>query len=370
MNVLYNGLCIGGKLSGVQYYAEHLLLEALNDCDKGFNFNALLLKEAYARIKNASSGIFVDKNNKFCRIMYEHTRLQKEFTKGLHDILHCPAYILPYNFRGRSVLTVHDTIALHNPEYCSTANALYYNLLLKRSIKKATKIIAVSNCVKNDILTHTDIDPAKIHVIYHGIDSCFSPVKDGQQLKKIKDKYRLPDNFILYVGNIEPKKNLTRLLQAYGLLCRQPGFEYRLIIVGQTAWKYKNVFKESLNPEINRGVKFLDYVNREDLPCIYSLAKLFVFPSLYEGFGFPPLESMACGTPAIVSDAGSLPEITDRKALCADPYSVENIASLIEKGLTDTKWRKNAIREGLAHARNLQWEHCWNNTKHLYYNIL
>ena len=264
-------------------------------------------------------------------------------------------------------MTVHDTIALDFPEYCPPGNPLYFRVALPRSIRQADRIIAVSRRVKQDILRHVPVSPEKIKVIYHGIDTRFRDRVPAERLNEVRHRYGLPEKLILSVGNIEPKKNIGRLIDAYLEVVRQSRIPHSLVLAGQFAWKYGDVQQKVAG----HGDRIVcpGYIAPSDLPAVYRLAGLFVFPSLYEGFGLPPLEAMACGTPTVVYGAGALPEITAGHAMTVDPLSVESIGRAIHVMLHEPSLRKRLTESGREHVRRFRWETAWRETAELYCSL-
>jgi glycosyltransferase involved in cell wall biosynthesis len=246
---------------------------------------------------------------------------------------------------------------------------LYFNLLLRRSVKKATKVIAVSEKVKEDIIRSCKVDEEKITVIHNGINPIFREITNIQVLNKVKLKYSLPDNFILFVGNIEPKKNLNNLLLAYDSLVAKSGISHYLVIVGQKGWKYRKFFETLSKIKYGNRVLLTGYVSEEELPSIYTMADVFAFPSLYEGFGYPALEAMACGTPVVASNNGALPEVTGGHCLLVDPNSPYEIALAIERLVFEKSLMQNIIKEGLKHVKNFTLEKSVTKTLNLYRSL-
>lgn len=358
--VLINGLLLNKELSGVQYYIKNLLDEYGRMSSSELEFSALLTSHYQKNIINNKNlrveTLNLENKNRIKRILFEHFRLSKLFIKK-YDLLHAPGYILPYNWKKASVLTVHDLIALDYPQYCQNETVTYFKILLADSIKKATKIIAVSNKVKADILHRFDIKEEKIHVIYHGISERFKRLSANNKITdSIREKYNLPKKYILFVGNIEPKKNLVNLINAFYKLKNKNEIEHKLVIVGKKGWKDKFVYKSVSKLKIDRELKFIGYIPEEDLPAIYSMADLFVFPSLYEGFGIPPLEAMSCEVPVLISNRGALPEITGGSCMQVDPYNIEEIANQIYKLLTDKKMSERLVEEGKEWVKRFSWK--------------
>lgn len=364
--ILFNGLCINGNLSGVQYYAEQIISQGLS-CNGGIVFKHVVpLSAAHLVSSNTKNVIQVNIRNRTHRILYEHTILKKVYRKTGSDVLHCPSYIMPYRIAGNTVITVHDIIALQYPQFCKNTNMAYFNAMLGYSIRNSSHIIAVSETVKSDILERFDIDPTKITVLYHGVDPIFSLNGDESEAAAVKIKYGLPDRYMLFVGNIEPKKNLLNLVKAVELLSRRTYFGHKLIIAGQLGWKYKDLMQYIHKSGLEEQVYFTGYIPKVHLPYLYSMADLFVFPSFYEGFGIPPLEAMACGTPVLATRTGAVYEVTAGVCAYTDPYDPNDIAAGIDKCINDGQWRKESVEAGKKHSATFTWEKAWNETLKIY----
>jgi len=372
INILYNALHLTGQFSGVQNTVEQLMKEAFANPANDINFEALCpLNYHFDGIISPSqklTKIRINTSNRWQRIGYEHFLMKSYFRKKGKHILHCPAYNQPWNWNGLSVITVHDIIALDFPEYCSPSNRLYFHFSLPRSIQKATQIIAVSQPVKEDILRKFKINPDKIKVIYPGIDDIYFTAPSEEKLINTQNKYKLPEKFILYVGNIEPKKNILRLIESFESLILKYDIPHSLVVAGRFAWKYGDILQIKKRNE--KRILFPGYIEQSDLPALYMLAELFVFPSLYEGFGIPPLESMACGTPVIVSDRGALPETTGGCAFMVDPLSVDSITSAMMELLENQTIRNQLIQKGKEHVQQFKWSRTWFDTTKLYHSLI
>jgi glycosyltransferase involved in cell wall biosynthesis len=340
--ILINGLQLGNLNTGVQYYTQQLYkeLKIIETDDLVFD----LMRSPVSRIRFSN-------NNRLRRIIFENIILPPYLYKSNYSLYHSPNYVLPYLLNSPSVLTIHDLITLDYPKLCQIESSIYFRLLLSRSIKKATRIIAVSKKVKDDILRHFTVPDEKIDVIYHGINQIFKKTKNIS----ILDKYHLPNRYFLFVGNIEPKKNLERLIRAFDLFRKTTKLKHKLIIVGKKGWKYKPVFKTVAELSLNNEIIFTGYVPEEDLPAIYSMADLFVFPSLYEGFGIPPLEAMSCEIPVIVSNKGALPEITGGNCIQVNPYDINNIAESMHTLITDEDLRSRYVEQGKSWVNKFTW---------------
>ncbi|CAA9263911.1 MAG: hypothetical protein AVDCRST_MAG56-2684 [uncultured Cytophagales bacterium] len=365
---------LNDQFSGVQYSIENLL-RAMGNGGTPSSGSELLLSADYRgslrdNARFATKKVDFSTTNRVKRIYYEHFRLPAYFRRHGFDLYHAPGYILPYYARLPSVLTVHDLIALDYPEYCQYETAAYFNLCLPRSIRRADRIIAVSDRVKADILRRFNVEADAIAVIHHGVEKEFKRIVSPDALQRVSRTYGLPEKFLLFVGNLEPKKNLSRLIEAFLHLKRHAGIVHKLVIAGKKGWKYEALFRQLGQQEAAGEVMLTGYVAREDMPAIYSLADLFVFPSLYEGFGLPVLEAMACGTPVLTSTAGALPEITGGLYPQADPLDAGDLARKMHLLLTDAGLREKNVRHGTARAGAFSWEKAARQTLRVYEEVL
>jgi len=287
-------------------------------------------------------------------ILWQRLRvpLPADLFTGLLDLFHSPDYVLPPLRRGRKVLTIHDLSFLRYPEGADPRLRWYLTQAVPHSIGQADLVLADSHNTKSDLIELLGVEAGRVEVLYPGVEERFHPLDEGS-LAPVKARYRLDFPFILIVGTLEPRKNHVGLLQAYTLLKgRHP---HRLVIAGGKGWLYEAIFREVERLSLEERVLFLGYVPEEDLPALYNLADLFVFPSFYEGFGLPPLEAMACGTPVVVSDISSMPEVVGDGALLVPPQDVEALAEAMKKGVSDASLREELRSKGLEQARRFSW---------------
>ncbi|MBU1879827.1 MAG: glycosyltransferase family 4 protein, partial [Chloroflexi bacterium] len=216
---------------------------------------------------------------------------------GPVDVFHSPDFVLPPQRRGARILTVHDLSFMRYPEGATPELRRYLNRVVPRSIARADLVLADSASTKHDLAELLDVAPERVRVVYAGVEPRFRPIFDEEHLRVVMDSYGLEPPFILTVGTLEPRKNLHRLFQAYALLRQRMAFAPRLVVVGAHGWLTDQIFEALAASGIAEHVHFPGFVHDADLPAVYNLACLFVFPSMYEGFGIPPLESLACGTP-------------------------------------------------------------------------
>jgi glycosyltransferase involved in cell wall biosynthesis len=273
------------------------------------------------------------------------------------DLFHEPHYVLPPLVPCRAVVTIHDCIHLRFPQYLPNRLAhAYARTFLWAATHQAERVITVSEASKRDILQYFRIPPEKIEVIYNGIDERFWMPPDEEEVERVRQRYQLNDRFVLYAGNIRPHKNLERLIEAFYILRRGEFEQVKLLIIGDEISKYATLRRAVHRHKLHKHVRFLGFVPDETLAVLYRLAAVFVFPSLYEGFGLPPLEAMASGTPVVTSNVSSLPEVVGDAALLIDPYDAEAIAGGLRLVLADKTLRDDLRARGLERAREFSWE--------------
>lgn len=271
------------------------------------------------------------------------------------DIIINPSSIPTFfKFKQKYIITIHDLTPIIFPETHRAGKGFIYKYLLPKTVKEADCIVADSLSTKNDIVKYLSIPPEKISVIYPGIDSRFKVIKRRFIINAIKKKYKLPDKFILSVGTLEPRKNIVNLIKAFNLIkAKDPIY---LVIVGIKGWKHQKIFETVANSRAKQRIIFTDYVDDEDLPGFYNLGLLLAYPSLYEGFGLPCLEAMACGCPVITSNISSMPEVCGSAAYYINPHSTNSIYSGLEKVLKNKMIRKRLSLEGLNQAKKFSWK--------------
>ena len=272
------------------------------------------------------------------------------------DVFHAPHYVLPPAVPCRSVVTIHDCIHLMFPQYLPNKAAYAYaRVSMWAAVKRSNCILTVSEASKRDILHFFNVAPEKIVVVYNAIDDHFWLTPPEEEVARVRERYQLDHQFVLYVGNIKPHKNLVRLIEAFDELRRSGPEELKLLIIGDEISKLPSLRRAVHRHKLHKHVRFLGYVSDGTLRILYRLASLFVFPSLYEGFGLPPLEAMASGTPVVTSNQSSLPEVTGDAAVLVDPYDVSSIVDGMRRVLTDPVLAANLRRRGPERAREFSW---------------
>ncbi len=287
----------------------------------------------------------------------EQFRIPLALARERVQLVHEPHYVLPPAIRCRSVVTIHDCIHLMFPQYLPSRLAFAYaKASMWSATRTADRVLTVSEASKRDILRFFDIPPERVEVIYNAIDERFLGAADPTRMDLTRQRYQLDHPFVLYVGNIKPHKNVERLVEAFALARRHAPDDLKLIIIGDELSKYPVLRQSVHRHKLDKHVRFLGFQPQETLAAFYRLARAFVFPSLYEGFGLPPLEAMACGTPVVTSNVSSLPEVAGGAALLVDPYDAEAIAGGIVSAVTDEAVRHDLIAKGLARAHDFSWK--------------
>jgi len=360
-----------GTRTGVEEYTINLLTHLL-PLNPGINY--YLFYNAYRKVRldyswlnlsNVSLKDFRIPN----RLLFLTTRyLNRPYLDRLLggvDIYFNPHFFTaPLSGRCRKVITFHDLSFERYAGFFSWRKRIWHKLFMrtKKEAEEADRIIAVSHSTKNDLVNLYQLASEKVKVVYSGVGTQFKKEKLSPKIKKkIKEKYNLPEKFILYFGTIEPRKNLIGLIKAFELLkskSKNSFFELKLVMAGARGWLYKDILKTAAASKYKDEIIFTGFVGEADKPYLYNLAELFVYPSFFEGFGFPPLEAMACGLPTIVSNNSSLPEVVGKGALMVNPFNIDDLARAMKMVLVDSRLKKQLIKEGEIQAKRFSWERC------------
>ena len=286
------------------------------------------------------------------------------------DLLHSTDFIPPLRLHGfKSVITVHDLAFLRWPHFLTEASARYYGQV-EAAVERADHIIAVSESTKNDLVKLLGAPRDKITVVHEAADPIYRPLARAEALASIRSKFPLPEEFILFVSTIEPRKNINTLLHAYRRLLDSYKVSAGLVLAGSTGWLSDQIFDTVEQLDLQRHVTFLGRVQNGDLLYLYNLACCLAHPAHYEGFGLPPLEAMACGTPVVASNVSSLPEVVGDAALLIDPNSDEELAVALHRLLTNEELRAMLREKGLVRARTFSWERAAEETLAVYQRTL
>jgi glycosyltransferase involved in cell wall biosynthesis len=301
------------------------------------------------------------------RVLASHLagRPQDDLFPGI-DLFHGTDHLLPRLKRVRSVFTVYD-LTYRVTDTHTTLNRQFLTLMMPRFLRAADVVIAISEATRRDVARYYPGNEHKTHVIWGGVSSKFRPAS-AEEIAHARKTLDLPARFILAVGTIEPRKNLVRLLEAYrGLLDR--GLEVGLVIAGRKGWRYEEFFERLQALRLTEQVSLLGPVPDTKLPALYAAADVFAFPSLYEGFGLPVLEAMACGTPVVASSTSAIPEVAGDAGLLVSPTDVQRLAEAIERVLNGADLRGEMRARGIAQAKRFTWERTARQTLDLYRSV-
>lgn len=282
---------------------------------------------------------------------------------GQVDLFHATEHLLPRLRQIRSVFTLHDLIFQFDPDSHKPLNIAFLKTMMPRFLKAAGAIIAVSECTRRDAITFYGVPSSKIYVIYEGVDPRFAPVADPAELARVRAAYRLPDQFMLHLGTVEPRKNLPLMFEV-AARTRTP-----IVIAGRLGWLTGPILAKVKELGVEDHVTFTGYVADDDLPAVISAASLLAMPSKYEGFGLPVLEAMACGTPVVASNTSSLPEVGGEAALYAAPDDVRSWIEIIEQVTEDAPLRAALREKGLRQAAKFRWETMARETLEVYRDV-
>jgi glycosyltransferase involved in cell wall biosynthesis len=284
------------------------------------------------------------------------------------DLLHSPDFIPPHTSRFRRVITVHDLAFLRYPHFLTKDAARYYGQI-DQAVKRADHIIAVSESTKRDTMRLLGVPDRKITVIYEAANPVFRRLDRAEARQKLAGSYALPERFVLFVSTIEPRKNITALLQALRKLKDDYRMPHKLVLAGRKGWLFDDVFTTIAQLKLEQDCVFLGRVSAENLLNLYNAADLLVHPAFYEGFGLPPLEAMACGTPVVTSNVSALPEVVGDAGALIDPNDIDGLTVAIWRALTDEKMRATMIERGLARASQFSWQRAARETLQVYHQL-
>ncbi len=290
--------------------------------------------------------------------MWTHLRLSWEMTRHPPDVLFVPSHVLPIIHPPASLVTVHDLGYRYFPDAHPRLQRFYLELSTRWNVHAAAHVLADSAATRDDLVAHYRVDPEKITVVYPGLDETLAPVHDPARIAKAKARYGIAGDYYLYLGTLQPRKNLARVVAAFADLPCAIRANVALVLAGKKGWLYDDLFTQVDRLGLTEQVHFPGYIAAEDKAALLSGALAFVFPSLHEGFGFPVLEAQTCGCPVIASDASSLPEVAGEAALLVDPQNVADISTAMARVVTDEDKRADLIARGFINIRRFSWEQC------------
>jgi len=334
------------SLTGIGRYIYEISsrLDSYDECECEF-FYGYISKSLYAKKNSQLYQILRSKIIK--KLLVASFNTKSIIDKKKYDTYWQPNFIPSLRVDAQKVVTTVHDFSFLNPKFHPTSKIMYYKKNFFNYIKRSHTIITGSNYTKNEILSHIDIREDRVKVIYHGVNhSIFKP-----NIKNIP--LSLPSKYILFTGSIEPRKNIITLIKAYTNLSSKLQEEYKLLLVGASGWKNSEIF---YHIKSKKNIFYIGYISDEELAKVYSQAECFIYPSLYEGFGLPPLEAMACATPVISSNTSSMPEVLQDAALYFEPTNYKELSQKIIELLSSKELRSKLISKGLKQAKKFNWD--------------
>jgi glycosyltransferase involved in cell wall biosynthesis len=339
------------RSAGISWYIQNLLRD-LPEADPGIRLTAFLGEQRYRGVPGLELRLSrLPTQRPPVRIFWEQAIQPWAAWRARADLLHGLALVGPVFSPCPTVVTVHDLSFVHYPHNFPGAKRLYLQSLTRLSVRRARRVIAISENTRRDVVQQYGIPAGKVDRIYYGLDPAFRQLPPGQ-VAQFRARHGLPERFILFVGTLEPRKNVVRLIEAYA---RLPQGRPPLLLVGGKGWLYDEILARAEGLHLAGQVRFVGYVPGQELPWWYNAAEMFVYPSVYEGFGLPPLEAMACGTPVITSSASSLPEVVGRAGLTVDPGDTAALADAMDRVGSSPELRAEMRAAGLAQAQTFSW---------------
>ncbi len=347
-----------GQQAGIGRYTRELVSALLKQPGR---HEYVLIKakgsSSHSPIDSSATSVTLPFSRRMSALIWHRLRLPitlETFTGAL-DLYHATDYLIPPLRKAKGVVTVHDLSFLVHPELGAAGLVKYLRSALPVSLDRASLVLADSQNTKKDIADLLGFAKERVEVVYCGVSEYFRPADDATELERVREKYGLHSPYILTLGTIEPRKNYVRLIQAYQQLRAENGIAHDLIIGGGKGWLYQDVFDEVKSLGLEKQVRFLGFVPDDDLLGMLSLAELFVYPSIYEGFGLPPLEAMACGTPVVASNTSCLPEILGDAAVFVDPLDVSSMANGMISMLSNDGLKNDMKARGIKRASRFTW---------------
>ena len=300
------------------------------------------------------------------RVLWEQLALPLAVRRYQVDVLHSPVFVAPLSLPCASVVSILDMTCFTLPEQHPRVKEIYFRTMIPPTARRAARIIAISEASKQDVVTLLGMPAEKVEVTYLGVDlAIFCPGAFKGQAGELEARYGVRRPYVLYVGKLEPRKNLPVLIEAFASIAQQFP-DYQLVLAGNPGWDYQAIYETAARVSLGKRIQFTGFVSEADLPALYAGADLFVYPPSYEGFGFPVLEAMACGTPVITSNVSSLPEVAGDAGLLVDPLDIAELTEAMRKVLSDSELRQRMREKGLERARQFTWEETARRTLRVY----
>ncbi|HEY7351019.1 MAG TPA: glycosyltransferase family 1 protein [Ktedonobacterales bacterium] len=362
INALLTSAAQSYRNAGVSRYTLNLL-NALGTLDGDHEYTVFVSERAVAEqwpSTASSTAVLVGwgATHPAGRVLWEHLQLAGEIRRHGLQLLHAPMNILPLRLPCPGIVTIHDLAFLRFPDFFRPPRRAYQHWFTRRSARRAALIIAISEHTRRDMIELLKVPEERIRVIYPMLEERFSLPCSAEAVQALRQRRRLPEHLILFLATLEPRKNVSRLLDAFRLLKRETNLPHTLVLAGAKGWSVQTLEQQIYSLGIQNDVRFVGYVPEAEKTLWYHAADLFVYPSLYEGFGLPVAEAMACGVPVVTSNASSLPEVVGddgafgaRAALTIEPTDTESLARAMQQGLRDNALRQQFRARGLARVQ-------------------
>ena len=368
MRIAIDAHSAGTQLAGNATYITSMI-EALAKIDQKNDYTVFVTKRsAYEQYKDRWPNFTIRRTLPHTPLIRIPITLTAELARRPVDILFVQ-YTAPPFVRSKVVTAIHDISYEHLPETFNRRSRFQMKLTIRYTARHAAHILAPSEYSRRDMIDTYKIQPDRISTIPLAAPEFYKPVFDEDEIERVRRKYQLVETYFLGVGSIQPRKNLVRLMEAYGILLEKNSDLPSLVLAGRKAWLSDETVGAAAFQKIKHKVIFTGYVPDEDLPPLYSGAICFVYPSFFEGFGLPPLEAMKCGTPVIAGNLTSIPEVVADAGILVDPYSVNEIAAGLERVLSDPELRDDLRERGLRRAEEFSWERTARQTLEIFERI-
>ncbi len=354
MRIGVEATALQGNKSGVGYYTEHLLRGVMRAAPE-HDYLVFVNRDVRATWTPLGAETLYGRRFRRPRALWMQTALPRALAETRPALCHFTNYLAPLACPCPSIVTIYDMTIFLTPQFHHWKKRVLDRVLVPPAARRAAAILTLSESARHDIVRRLGVPAARVHVVGAAAAPGFRPVTDPAEQARVRARYGLTGPYILYVGTIEPRKNLVRLIQAFARL-KAAGLPHRLLLVGQPGWKDAPIYAEVARLGLTGQAVFTGYVPEADLPALYTLAEALAFPSIYEGFGLPVIEAMACGTPVLTSRSSSLEEIAADSALLVDPFSVEAIAAGLARLHADPALRADLARRGARRAAAYTWE--------------
>ena len=355
MRIAFDGTTLTPGRTGVGYYTEHLLQHLAREVESTGDEIVVLSNKPIDTERPLPPHVRVHDGHRFpIRIGWMQMRAARALDAVQPDVAHFTNGMIPLGSPVSTIVTIHDMSLRLYPQCHPLRRLLLNRPLMQVAIRQAQAIVTVSDSARGDLLRLHGVAADRVSVVHEAASPSFHPITDRAVLEGVRARYQLPRQFVLYVGTIEPRKNLSRLVEAFAQ-ARARGIPHHLVCVGPYGWSSRDLAGRVERLALSESVHFTGYAKFEDLPAIYNLADFFVFPSLYEGFGLPVVEAMASGLPVITSSTSSLVEIAGDGAATIDPTNTEALADAIVRLATDDELRREVGRRGLQRSRMFSW---------------